>query len=53
METPVILSLPLEKGKSQREIVQKTQVPRKTVRRIFKQEHSRRERKKKYSKSHL
>ncbi|KUJ09412.1 uncharacterized protein LY89DRAFT_680600 [Mollisia scopiformis] len=40
METPVILSSPLEKGKSQREIVQETQVPRRTVRRILKLEHT-------------
>ncbi|KUJ17236.1 uncharacterized protein LY89DRAFT_685149, partial [Mollisia scopiformis] len=53
METPVILSSPLEKGKSQREIVQETQVPRRTVRRILKQKHSRRERKKKHSKPYL
>ncbi|KUJ12614.1 uncharacterized protein LY89DRAFT_688259, partial [Mollisia scopiformis] len=53
MEIPVILSSLFEKGKSQREIVQETQVPRRTVRRILKQEHSRKERKKKHPKPHL
>jgi len=72
METPVILSSPLQKdkgewptptraiirslqrqGKSQREIVSETTVPRRTVRRILKQEHSRRVRGKKQPKLHL
>ncbi|KUJ14282.1 uncharacterized protein LY89DRAFT_564823, partial [Mollisia scopiformis] len=40
-------------GKSQREIVSETHIPRRTVRRILKQESSRRERKRKLSRHHL
>lgn len=42
-----------KQGKSQREIVSETHVPRRTVRRILKQEHNRRKRKKKLPKPHL
>ena len=40
-------------GKSQREIVSNTSIPRRTVRRILRQEHSRRDRRKKAPKPHL
>ena len=40
-------------GKSQREIVSDTSIPRRTVQRILRQEHSRRTRRKKDPKPHL
>ena len=42
-----------KQGKSQREMVAETHVPRRTIRRILKQESSRRDRKRKLPKPHL
>ena len=53
--TPIraIIRAGMRQGKSQRELVAETHVPRRTVRRILKQEYSRRERKRKDSRYHL
>jgi hypothetical protein len=53
--TPVRQTIrnPKQQGKSQREIVSDTSIPRRTVRRILLQEHSRRERRKKAPKPHV
>jgi transposase len=53
--TPIRLTIRnlSRQGKSQREIVSDTSIPRRTVRRILKQEHSRRDRRRKAPKPHL
>ena len=53
--TPIRLTIRnlSRQGKSQREIVSDTFIPRRTIRRMLKQEHSRRERRKKAPKPHL
>ena len=53
--TPVraIIRADMRQRKSQRELVSETGVPRRTIRRILKQKHSRKERKRKLPRHHL